>query len=314
MRKEHFYINSVDAGHRIHVISWTPDEAPRMVLQLVHGMTEYVDRYDEFARFLCNHGIAVIGHDHPGHGYSAVDETTGRELPGCQLGYYSDGDGMEVVLGNMIRVTHLVGQRFHDVPNIILGHSMGSFFLRRYLTMYSREVHGAIIMGTGAQPALLLKAGRMLAEAVKALRGRHYRSNLLYNLSNGAYQKVFKGEGRNAWLSRNTESVAQYNANPLCNTGFTASAYADFFRCMVEVATQCDMDDIRKDLPVLIVSGSEDPVGGSKAARTVEKHLNKYNINNVSVLTYEGMRHEVLQETGREQVFSDILKWLQDNI
>lgn len=314
MNKEHLYIDSVDAGHRIHVICWTPDEAPRMVLQVVHGMTEYVERYDEFARFLCGHGIAVIGHDHPGHGFSAVDEATGEELPGCQLGYYSDGDGKEVVLGNMLKVTQMARERFPDVKNVILGHSMGSFFTRRYLTLYSDNVYGAVIMGTGAQPVWLLRSGLLLARIVKIMRGRHYRSRLLYNLSNGAYQKLFKGEGRNAWLSRNTESVAKYNASPLCNKGFTTSAYCDFFRCMVEVAECRDMSAICKDLPVLITSGCDDPVGGRKAAETVENHLRAHSINNVTVQTYEDMRHEVLQEIGREQVFCNILQWLKTHI
>jgi len=310
MKKEHLYLESTDAGKRIHVICWLPEGEPVKILQIVHGMVEYVDRYDNFAQFLCEKGFAVVGHDHPGHGFSAVDDTTFDNLPGCELGYYGDGDGKATVLANMWTVTQYAQQRFSDAPLYIMGHSMGSFYTRRYITLYGDALAGAIIMGTGFLPAWLLRMGVMLGNIVVALRGRHYRSKLLYSLSNGAYQKVFKDEGHNAWLSANRDNVARYNADPLCSVGFTCSAYRDFFRCMVEVATWKDIDFLPSNMPILIISGCDDPVGGSEAVEKLARGLAKRNKENITTKTYVGMRHEILNEIDRYQVYNDILNWL----
>ncbi len=302
MNKENLYLQSRDGKTKLHVILWTPEGKPSAVLQLVHGMVEYIDRYDAFARFLAEKGFAVIGHDHLGHGESVTDEQ--------HLGFFADEHGDEIVIEDMHQVTEEGRKRFPGVPFFILGHSMGSFMVRRYLTKYSEGLQGAVIMGTGNIPGIAAATGLLLAKAVMKTKGPLYRSGMLTGLALGQNNKPFRPNRTSVdWLSRNEENVDRYVADPLCGYEFTASAYRDFFTVMKKLAAKEDFSNIRKDLPVLITSGEEDPVGGKKACPAVRDSLVKLGLTDLTMKLYPEDRHEILNEVDREQVCQDLYAW-----
>lgn len=310
MTPQHLYIDSADAGQVTHVVIYRPEGEPRAVLQMVHGMIEHIGRYDAFGQWLAARGIAVVGHDHPGHGLSAFDAEKGTLRPGAQFGHYADAHGTDVVLENMWRVTQQAQSEWPGVPLFIMGHSMGSFFTRRFITLHSDALAGAIIMGTGWHTAIETVPGLWLSRLIAVCCGRRGTSRVLTQLTNGGYDSAFPTEGHNAWLSVNPENVKAHNEDPLCQFEFSAGAFADFFRCMNDLAHRRDFNHIRRDLPILVTSGGDDPVGGKKAVKKVADELERTGLKDVTRKVYEGLRHEIIGETCREEVFADILKWI----
>lgn len=318
MNPQHLYIESSDAGQVTHVVIYRPEGTPRAVLQMVHGMIEHIGRYDAFAQWLAARGIAVVGHDHPGHGLSAFDPERGTLRPGAQFGHYADPskrsgqtqNGTDIVLANMWRTTLLAQSEWPGVPLFIMGHSMGSFFTRRFLTLHSDALAGAVIMGTGWHTAIETVPGFWLSRLIAACCGRRNTSRILTQLTNGGYDSAFPGEGHNAWLSVNPENVKAHNEDPLCQFEFSAGAFADFFRCMNDLAHRRDFDHIRRDLPVLVTSGGDDPVGGSKAVQKVAGELECIGLKDVTRKVYDGLRHEIIGEACREEVFAYIENWM----
>ncbi|MCM1035128.1 MAG: alpha/beta hydrolase [Paludibacter sp.] len=302
MTKQEFYLISTDATQRLHAIVWEPDNAPIAVLQIVHGMVEYIDRYDAFARFLVEQGYAVIGHDHLGHGLSAENKDN--------FGHFSDNEGAETLVQDIYLLTQEGKRRFPNCPHLIMGHSMGSFFTRKYLTEYSHKIDGAIIMGTGYVPAYVARFGKAVAGLIGWIKGKRYHSDLVTKLFMHGNETPFKEEGKFGWLSRSKSNQATYAADPLCNFTFTVGAYCDFFDCMIALDRKKNFDNIRKDLPVLLVAGSDDPVGGGKAALSVERDLQAIGLTDTELHIYPDARHEILNEDEREQVYADILNWL----
>ncbi len=306
MNKFDFTLNSAAAGKRIHTVVWEPEGEPRAVLQLVHGMAEYIDRYDGFARYLASRGIAAIGHDHLGHVQTASSAK--------ELGFFAEGDGSEIVIRDMKTVTLEAKRRWPGVPVFILGHSMGSFFTRRYLAVCGGEVSGAVIMGTGFIPSSAAGFANSLSRAVCRLRGERHPSPGLEKLILGKSAKSFPADGSLGWLSVNRENVKRYEADPLCGFTFTAGAYRDFTKILVSVAKEEDYDGIRRSLPVLVISGELDPVGGKAAVEKVAGEYRRLGFSDVTGKVFEGDRHEILNEDDREEVYAFISDWLVDRI
>ena len=308
MNKEIFYIPSSDEINRIHGVHWKPDVPVRGVLQVTHGMVEYIERYEPLAEYLTADGIAVIGHDHLGHGKSAASE--------AELGFLGEKNGDRTLVKDIHRITVAAKRMYPGLPCFLMGHSMGSFYARRYMTIYGGEVDGVILMGTGWVPLTLANLGWVLSGAVCILRGKRYRSRLLVELTLGSYNRAFRKEGLpNAWLSRERKSVERYNQDPLCNFWFTASAYHCFFAVLRDLAHEKQFGRIPKGLPVLFLSGDQDPVGGfgdgvEKAYQSM-KHLG---IQDIHMKLYPDDRHELVNEMDRYQVYQDILQWLNMHI
>lgn len=308
-----------------HVVIYHPEGTPRAVLQIVHGMIEHIGRYDVFALWLAARGIAVIGHDHPGHGLSAFDAERGALRPGALFGHYADPprqripdtlcsgkplNGTEIVLENMWRVTQIARREWPDTPLFIMGHSMGSFFTRRFITLHSEVLAGAIIMGTGWHTTIETVPGLWLSRLIAMCCGYRSTSRLLTGLTNGSYDRAFASEGHNAWLSVNPDNVKAHNEDALCQFQFSAGAFVDFFRCMNDLAHRRNFDLIRRDLPILVTSGGDDPVGGAMAVQKVADEYEHLGINDVTRKIYDGLRHEIIGEVCRETVFADIEKWI----
>ena len=306
MKKQEFFIDC--EGEKLHCIQWTPDSSPALVLQIVHGMVEYIDRYDELATYLCSRGIAVVGHDQPGHGMTAPDSAS--------LGYIREKDGSLHLARCAMKVCEYIKDTFPNVKNFILGHSMGSFVVRRILTSDSERFSGAIIVGTGEPPRAALKAGKALATLIGKICGFRHRSRLLTSISFAGYNSRFdKSEGIHAWISSDRDVVSKYDADPFCSYTFTAGGFLALYDTLLYISDRSSMENIRKDLPILITAGKEDPVGDyGKSPRSYFEYCRSIGISDVSLLLYDGQRHEVINERERKTVHKDTADWLISKI
>lgn len=303
--KQEFYYPSRDGKTQIHAIEWVPEGKIKGVLQICHGMVEYIDRYHEFAEYMSENGYYVTGHDHLGHGKSIQSEE--------ELGYFDETRGNQYVIGDIQKLREMTMKKYPDAPYYILGHSMGSFLLREYLTMYGKGLDGAVIMGTGYQSALILNAGQLVCRVIAAFKGWKHRSRFVDNLSFGSYNKRFEpAETTKDWITSDREKRQKYVEDPLCSYMFTLGAYYQMFEGMKVLTKKESLERIPKDLPILFVSGKDDPVGafGKSVTKVYEKYKSA-GIHNVSIHLYQGDRHEILNEVDREKVYHDILRWIE---
>lgn len=307
MKKEFYYL-SADEETQIHAIEWVPKAQPRAVLQMCHGMSEYIERYDEFATFLSEQGYYVVGHDHLGHGKSI----TGSD----KLGFFHEKNGNDYVVADIHNLRILTEEKYPDLPYFMLGHSMGSFLVRQYMGVYGAGLSGAIVMGTGEQPTLLLRAGKAICRLLALIHGWDYHSQLVDGMAAGGYEKHFANEedGSN-WLSRNPENVRKYKNDPLCGYMFTVNAYYHMFLGMIKMNKQEKAGRISKNLPILLISGKEDPVGDyGKGVKKVYKKYKDNGMRRITMRLYAQNRHEILNELNREEIFGDIIQWLEKKI
>ena len=297
---------SHDGTSQIRGLIWAPERpagtrapAPRGVVQIVHGMSEHLGRYDEFARFLVGCGFVVCASDHVGHGKSVPDP--------AKLGCLPAHGGKDVLVEDVHELRRTVAARYsRQTPYILFGHSMGSFVVRAYLA-------AAVICGTGTQPLALSKAGNFVARRIAASKGEDYRSAFLDGLGAGAFAKQIENARTPFdWLSTDPAVVDAYIADEMCGAMFSAGGYATLTDLTGEVASPSCAAKVPKDLPVLFVSGAEDPVGacgkGVQAAADLLRHAG---VSDVEVKLYEGMRHEILNEPEHAQVYGDVLDWIR---
>ena len=307
--RDEFYFPSKDGNTEIHTIEWKPEGEVRAVLQICHGMVEYIRRYDEFAQFLCGEGYYVVGNDHLGHGKSIQAKS--------EYGFFNEKYGNACVLGDMRTLRQRTEKKYPGVPYFMLGHSMGSSLLRQYVQMYGNGLSGAVLMGTVAdhkKAALLF--GKRLCRVMAAFRGWHYRSKMVDNLVLGAYNKKFKpARTRADWITSDNENLDMYVADPLCSFMSTVNAYYNVFSGMIGIQRKESVYMIPKGLPVLFVSGADDPVGEfGKGVRKIYEKYRAAGIRDVTLRLYTGDRHEILNETDRDQVYKDLLGWFEKHI
>lgn len=307
MKKYTEKIASKDSKNNLNVIIWETEKEPIGVLQIVHGMAEYIDRYDNFAKYMTEHGFNVIGHDHLGHGHSVSDEH--------DYGFFAEENGDKIIIEDMHSVTQYAREKWEELPNFILGHSMGSFCLRQYLTKYSNDVFGAIIMGTGWIPSAAALLGKTIATNTCKSKGSHTVNPLLIKLTIEPYNKPFEPARTNCdWLSRDEKQVDLYVNDKLCGFDFTAGAYKDFFTILEKIAKNRQLIGMRKSLPILITSGSVDPVGGKKACEKLNAQYKRCGIDDVTLKLWENDRHEILNELNKSDVYDYICTWLKSKI
>lgn len=301
MRNEFFY-PSKDGITQIHAIEWLPEGKPIGVLQMCHGMVEHISRYDAFAKFLASNGFYVVGHDHLGHGQSMTSDD--------KKGYFAHPNGNAAVIGDIHQLRLTTQEKYPDIPYFMMGHSMGSFLLRQYLGLYSDRLSGAIIMGTGNQPSLILAGGMLICKVISMVKGWSYRSMFVDGMAGGSYEKKM-GRG---WLSQDKENQVEYEADPLCGFKFTVNAYYHMFAGMKQMNKFEKEGKAAKELPLFFVSGAEDPVGEN--GKGVELVVNRYKnagYKNVKMKLYPKDRHEILNERDKEVVYQDILNFLRGN-
>jgi len=313
--KQELFYESRDGKTQIHGVIWKPDcmlgehaGKPKCVLQIVHGMEEHIGRYDEFAKFMNKYDICVIGNDHLGHGQSVSDRV--------MHGYFGEDDIATVVVRDVHRLKKMVQEQLPDVPFFIMGHSMGSFITRNYISRYGTGIAGAVIMGTGYVSGMLLGVGKFLARSIALFRGWEHKSQLLNKISLGAYLKRIENPRTpQDWLSVSEENVDAYIADPLCGFGFTANGYYTLYTLMKRAQSAALRKKVPKQLPMFFVAGAQDPVGDyGEGVKKVFSLYQKAGIGNVSLKLYENMRHEILQEKNKEQVAQDIYAWITEHM
>ena len=276
------------------------------LLQIIHGMQEYIDRYDEFARFLAEKGILVMGNDHLGHGGSVSGNGT--------YGFFCKDDPATVLVRDAHRLNKMVLEEYPGVPVFILGHSFGSFVAREYITRYGTGIQGAIIQGTAFMPTGTVNSLSSLVNFMQVIMGTKYRSTMINNMAfKGYLKKIPNPRTKFDWLSHNEESIDKYIANPMDNFIFTLNGFGTMAELLKRVQDVGKMDDIPKNLPILITAGKEDPVGnyGEAPAKLFDIYKKQLQIQNVELKLYDGMRHELQQEIGREQVYADQYEWIK---
>ena len=294
-------------GRTLHAFRCVPEGEVRAILQLSHGMVEFIDRYKPLAESLAQRGILVTGNDHLGHGGSIRTK--------ADYGYFAEPDGNRAVLEDLHSVTKLTKQLYPGVPYFLLGHSMGSFYARQYLCEYGQELSGAIIMGTGHQPKALVQFARSTCRALAAVHGWQYRSKLVANLSFMGYNKGLEGRTTHDWLNRDAAEVDKYLADERCTFTFTLNAYYSMFSGILRLHDPAFLARMPKELPLLFLAGTADPVGdrGKGVLRAIQS-LKAAGVQNIRCKLYPGARHELLVETNRQEVFADIAAWLNDQL
>ncbi len=309
MKTERFTFLSNDGLTTIHAVKWLPDSGNYgKILQITHGMVERIGRYEDFAKFLTGHGYMVVGMDFLGHGDSVLSED--------KRGYFSKKHPSNTLCKDMQKLRKHIQDANPGIPYFILGHSMGSYMLRKYLAFYGTGLHGAIIMGTGYNPPAVTRFGIFLTKMVALVRGEDYRSPLLESLTKGADYKDFDltdQDSSKSWLSKNEENVKAFHSDPKCQFLFTANGYQGLFEAVLFSCTEENIRKVPGRLPILFVSGDHDPVGGmGKGVEKVFRMFQETGHEDVTCKLYEGDRHEILNELDREQVYEDILGWMEE--
>ncbi len=311
MNTTNFTFLSNDGKTAVHAVKWIPEKGEmKAILQITHGMVEFIERYAVFAEYLTERGYMVVGHDHIGHGQSVVSKE--------DWGYFCDGSPSDVLVADIHKLRMLIQEDYPEFPYFMLGHSMGSFLLRKYLTFHHEHLRGAIIMGTGFIPANMTSLALKLTAFIAKIRGSKYRSKLIQSLAFGADYKGFDMTGENpenSWLTKDVEIVKAYYKEPRCTFMFTVNGYKGLFEA---VNFSCNSENtamISPKLPLFIVSGQQDPVGGlGKGVKQVYDMHKDSGALDVTYKLYENDRHEILNETDKQTVFEDILAWMNVRI
>ena len=296
---------SADGKNTIYAEIYTPKHAaPKGIVQLAHGMIDYTGRYTALASFLCEHGFIFAGNHHLGHGKSVG---TGEDF-----GFFAERDGYKYVLEDINSMNKYLHKTHPDLPVILLGHSMGSFISRLYVAEHPTAVSGLIIHGTGG-PNPLVGVGKLLSKLITSFYGARHRSELINNMAFGSYNKRYpKEEGHNAWLTRDLAKVADRDTNEFTSFKFTVSGYTDLFTFLACSNSKAWFKSYPKKMPTLVMSGDMDPVGDyGKGPAYVYKQLIINGASNVTLKMYEGARHELFKETNADEVFHDILAWIE---
>ncbi|MDO4567043.1 MAG: alpha/beta fold hydrolase, partial [Oscillospiraceae bacterium] len=289
-----FYFDSSTGKNSIHTRMCIPDDKARAVVQIMHGIAEYIDRYDDFMEFLASNGIVAVGTDHLGHGKSIRRPE--------EKGFFSDSNGWFHVVCDEEILRLAMKENYPQLPQIVFGHSMGSFMARTHLIRYPGGFDAAIISGTGNQGKALVTGGLAMGNLVTALRGAHHYSGFLNNVAFGSYNKIYDNPQTDYdWLTRDKDIVEKYIADPLCGFIPTCSLFRDMMSGISSITNQNNLELMDKDTPVYFMSGTMDPVGEcGKGVNLAYNNFLKAGMKDVTIKLYPEGRHEMLNELNRD--------------
>ena len=289
---------------KMYVYKWSPDKMVKGIIQIAHGMAETAKRYEYFAKAMTEQGYVVYANDHRGHGNSAASIE--------DLGYISDEDGFSDMVTDMKTLTDIAKKENPGVAIILLGHSMGSFLAQRYIQLYGKDINGVILSGTNGKPKAMVNVGIGLAKVIMSLKGRRASGKVLDSLSFKSYNKKINPLlTKFDWLSRDQEQVALYMADPYCGTLFPVSFFYDLLNGMKLIHKKEELKRVPKDLPIYIFAGDADPVGDyGKGVTGLYGTYQSMGIREVTCKLYPGGRHEMLNETNKDEVIEDIIRWI----
>lgn len=287
-------------GQQLEKASWPVEGTPRGVVQIVHGMAEHISRYDAAAQALNAAGYAVVGHSHLGHGEKAP-----------LLGHFAGENGWDALIEDVHALRLATQKEYPGVPYFLLGHSMGSFVTRGYCLKYEKGLAGVVLSGTGhfSKPVVML--AKAVASVQCALGGARKPSRLVEKLSSAGYNRGYEDVQTNFdWLSRDRDQVALYIADPFCGFTFTAGAYRDMFDGLSRLYPE-KLGTMEKDVPIYLFAGDMDPVGNhGEGVKQVAEELRSAGVRDVTLRLYPGGRHEMFNEINRDEVYTDLIAWL----
>ncbi len=302
MEKREFTIQSECDGLTLGVTMYIPDEI-KGILQIAHGMAEHRERYDEFMEYMAECGYVTIIHDHRGHGESVKVQD--------DLGYFYEKRA-EFIVEDIHQITRYVRELYLGVPVTLFGHSMGSMVVRKYLKKYDAEIDKLIVCGSPSQNPMA-GMGILLARTLEIFKGEKHRSNLIQGIALGAYSKNFATEhSQSAWICSDSEIVKAYDEHPLCGYIFTLNGFQNLFCLMRDIYQRKGWEMQNRELPILFIAGSEDPVIVSeKKWWESQEFLRQLGYVNVTGKLYGGLRHEILNEKCRKDVYEDIVYFMK---
>lgn len=305
MEKQEFSFLSADGKTSIHAVQWVPEGPVRAIVELSHGISEHILRYEPLASYLTQKGFAVVGHDHLGHGSSII--------PGAPRLYLGPPGSWETAVQDLNTRRCLAREQFGSLPFFLLGHSMGSFLARTYLIRYPGTVDGAILVGTGQMSPALLAAGSAVARAECRRSGETKASPLIERLAFGPYNKPFSpARTPYDWLSLDPANVDAYLADPLCGGMPTAGLFRELLYGLRLIRNPRALQNMNLATPILFLSGAMDPVGGcGRGVQAAFRSFQRAGVRDVSLRLYPQLRHEILNEACREDIYQDLCRWLE---
>ncbi len=302
MNKTSVSFKSTDSIHTLRGNLYIPDSAPKGIFHHVHGMTDHKERYDSMLREICDAGYICLAYDNLGHGETARDES--------ELGYFAPKDGYRLLAEDVFAVSEQMKKDFPGTPYYLMGHSMGSFIVRLTAFDHPQTADKLIVMGTGG-PNPASAPALAFIKSNKRIYGEKHVSPFIEGLAFGAYNKRFGSAGGD-WLSKDPEVRKAFDADKFCNFHFTASALYDLVKINMEVNKKAWFGGIRKDLPILLVSGADDPVGDyGRGVLAVYKNLKAAGAD-ARMKLYKNNRHEIFNDTARDKVIADILEFIKE--
>ena len=304
---------SMSDGNVNIIHSWIPDGDVKAVVLLSHGMTEHASRYARFGELLTKDGFALYAEDHRGHGETAK---LAEEKGTGQFGYLADKNGFFRVVDDIHEEALFLRNKYEGKKLFLFGHSFGSFISQCFIEKYGDCIDGVILCGTAGPQKGLIAFASAFGNLIKFFTGKHHYSKLVDNLSFGSYNNHIKNpRTKFDWLTRDNAIVDAYVADPWCGYTCTIGFYCDMFSGLKYIHTEKNMLQIPRTLPVFFIDGDEDPVGGY--SKTVQDLCTRYQgngIKDVSIKFYSGARHELLNETNKEEVEQDVLSWFNSHV
>lgn len=304
---EQFTYDSADQRTKIHAVAWIPDGEIIGILQIAHGMLEFIERYDEFARFMNEQGILVVGNDHLGHGASICSTR--------DYGYFAEKNGNKVLLSDMRELQRITQEKYPGLPYFLLGHSMGSFLARQYIYMHGTWLDGAVICGTAWHPRLETAGGMLLCQLIGRLKGWRHRSRTMTRIVMGSFNKKFEPcRTPEDWISRDEAVVDKYRSDQRTRFTFTVNAYYNMLYSLHCLTDRRNLVKVPRDLPVFLIAGENDPVGNSGlGVKRAAVSLRNAGVKQVECKLYPNDRHEILNEPDRYVVYKDVWNWICKN-
>jgi len=295
-------VNSTDNIHTLVGKIYIPEGEIKGLFHIVHGMTEHIGRYDPIMSKACENGYVVFAFDNLGHGKTARDDS--------ELGYFSACDGWKYLVNDVVAFSNAVKSIYPDKPLYLFGHSMGSFIVRLVAESYGEMYEKLIVCGTGGKNPLA-HVGLFITKLLKLFKGEKYISDFVIDIAFGAYNKRFDSDEKYSWLTKDAEIIKKYKNDKFCTFKFTVSGMHDLITLNNRCNRNAWYNKLPNDLPIFLISGDSDPVGNySKGVIGVYKKLIKAN-KKATIKIYENSRHEILNDTCKDEVIRDILNFIK---
>jgi alpha-beta hydrolase superfamily lysophospholipase len=309
IKSEFTFLSSDNKTNIYYIICYPKDGKFNKIFQMVHGMLEYIERYLPFFEYLTSNGFLVVGHDHLGHGKSINTKE--------DLGYFGEPNPNDLLIKDIHKLRLIIQEKYSNFPYFIGGHSMGSYLLRQYISIFGEGLKGAIILGTGYEYPVKTLMGLNFCKIMSYFKGAHHRSNLVKKLclESGPFIEydMTKTDIYNSWITSDPEMAKLYNEDKKMDFNFTLNAYIGLIEATKYSCNYSNIKKIRKNLPILLISGDCDPVGNNgKGVKKVYELMKSAGILDVSIKLFENDRHEILNEVNRNEVYKYVKNWLSE--